>query len=347
MSSIKLRNISKKYKDEKKFAVSNMDAQIENGEIITLLGPSGCGKTTTLRMIAGFEKPQSGSIYFGDEAIVDEDLFIPPQNRGVGMVFQDYALFPHLTVEENIGFGIKKDKDYKDKINKVLYLVKLNGFEKKYPSELSGGQQQRVALARALVRSPKVILFDEPFSNLDTDLRTNMRNEIVSIIRKTKSTAIFVTHDQKEAMAISDRVIVMNNGFVEQIGTPKEIFEKPKNKFVAEFIGFSNIFKGEVNDNVVSSDFGDISIENEENFSKDVQFSIKPSGISIHDEGNLSGIVKSTSYFGDYLEVFISYITKDKEVLDLVCYEDPSKDLKVGDSIRFSIDKNKIVIWKE
>ncbi|KXZ40387.1 iron(III) transport system ATP-binding protein [Alkalithermobacter thermoalcaliphilus JW-YL-7 = DSM 7308] len=347
MSSIELKNISKRYKGEKRYALSNVDLQIKDGEIVTLLGPSGCGKTTTLRLIAGFEKPESGTIRFGNEYIVDDNTFIPPQKRGVGMVFQDYALFPHLTVYENISFGMKKDKDLSSKMQSVLHLVKLSGLEKRYPSELSGGQQQRVALARALIRSPKVILFDEPFSNLDTDLRTTMRGEIVSIIKKTKSTAIFVTHDQKEAMAISDRVIVMNNGFVEQIGTPKEIFEKPKNKFVAEFIGFSNIFKGKINNNILSCDFTDINIENKENMSGQVYFSIKPSGIRINDEGNLSGVVRSTSYFGDYLEVFISYITKDKEILDLVCYEDPSKDLKVGDSVRFSIDKDKIVIWKE
>jgi len=216
------------------------------GEFLTLLGPSGCGKTTTLRIIAGFEKADRGRIYF-DDIVMNE---VPPYERNIGIVFQDYALFPHMTVYDNISFGLKLRKLSKEEIKKriswALKLVGLEGFENRYPEQLSGGQQQRVALARALVIEPQLLLLDEPLSNLDAKIRERLRGEIKRIQRELGITTIYVTHDQEEAMAISDRIAVMSIGKIEQVGSPLDLYYSPKNEFVAQFLGLSNILETNV-----------------------------------------------------------------------------------------------------
>lgn len=221
-------------------AVDAIDLVIEPGEMVTFLGPSGCGKTTTLRMVAGFEMPSSGEILIGNEDISTK----APNDRDTAMVFQSYALFPHMTVEENIGYGLRfrkiKKSEMKGRVEKIMSLVGLEGMGKRAPGQLSGGQQQRVALARALVVEPQVLLFDEPLSNLDAKLRDHMREEIRRIQQRLKITAIYVTHDQSEAMALSDKIVVMNKGKIEQVGSPQEIYKKPKSTFVADFIGKVN-----------------------------------------------------------------------------------------------------------
>ncbi|AAL81874.1 putative sugar-binding transport ATP-binding protein [Pyrococcus furiosus DSM 3638] len=213
------------------------------GEFLTLLGPSGCGKTTTLRIIAGFEKPDKGKIYFDDTVMND----VPPYERNIGIVFQDYALFPHMTVYDNISFGLKLRKLSKEEIKRrvswALELVGLKGFEDRYPEQLSGGQQQRVALARALVIEPQLLLLDEPLSNLDAKIRERLRGEIKRIQKELGITTIYVTHDQEEAMAISDRIAVMSVGKIEQVGNPLDLYYNPKNEFVARFLGLSNILE--------------------------------------------------------------------------------------------------------
>jgi len=213
------------------------------GEFLTLLGPSGCGKTTTLRIIAGFEKPDKGKIYFNDIVMND----VPPYERNIGIVFQDYALFPHMTVYDNISFGLKLRKLSKEEIKRrvswALELVGLKGFEDRYPEQLSGGQQQRVALARALVIEPQLLLLDEPLSNLDAKIRERLRGEIKRIQKELGITTIYVTHDQEEAMAISDRIAVMSVGKIEQVGNPLDLYYNPKNEFVAKFLGLSNILE--------------------------------------------------------------------------------------------------------
>jgi len=213
------------------------------GEFLTLLGPSGCGKTTTLRIIAGFEKPDKGKIYFDDTVMND----VPPYERNIGIVFQDYALFPHMTVYDNISFGLKLRKLPKEEIKRrvswALELVGLKGFEDRYPEQLSGGQQQRVALARALVIEPQLLLLDEPLSNLDAKIRERLRGEIKRIQKELGITTIYVTHDQEEAMAISDRIAVMSVGKIEQVGNPLDLYYNPKNEFVAKFLGLSNILE--------------------------------------------------------------------------------------------------------
>src|SRR5690554_5472507 len=236
MSFIKLHQVTKRFKDASisKAAVDSFELEINKGEIITLLGPSGCGKTTTLRMIAGFEQPTSGEIRIGEQIVCNNSVSIPPEKRGIGMIFQDYALFPHLTVKKNVMFGLSNLKGSARKLRtkEALELVDLTDFADRYPHELSGGQQQRVALARALAPGPQVILMDEPFSNLDAGLREKMRSDVSLILRKANTTAIIVTHDQKDAFAVSDRVVVMNEGIIHQVAAPREMYRCPKNCFV-------------------------------------------------------------------------------------------------------------------
>ena len=245
---VRLDHISKIYKDPKTgkdfYAVHDTSLDIAPGEFVTLLGPSGCGKTTTLRMIAGFDSPDEGEIYLGDEAI----NILPPNKRDTAMVFQSYALLPHYNVFDNVAYGLKLRKvpkeEIKERVTKILELVELSGMEARMTNQLSGGQQQRVALARALVLEPSVLLFDEPLSNLDAKLRVSMRTEIRRIQQKTGITAVYVTHDQSEAMALSDRIIIMNKGVVAQMGTPQEIYYHPNSEFVADVIGEANVRKG-------------------------------------------------------------------------------------------------------
>ncbi len=246
---VRLSHISKIYKDPKTgkdfYAVKDTSLEIEPGSFVTLLGPSGCGKTTTLRMIAGFESPDEGEIYLGEEPI----NALTPNKRDTAMVFQSYALLPHYNIFDNVAYGLKIRKfsreEIREKVLKILDLVELSGMEERMTNQLSGGQQQRVALARALVIEPSVLLFDEPLSNLDAKLRVQMRTEIRRIQQEVGITAIYVTHDQSEAMAISDKIIIMNKGVVAQMGTPEEIYYHPVDEFVADFIGEANFLRGD------------------------------------------------------------------------------------------------------
>ncbi|NIN01516.1 MAG: ATP-binding cassette domain-containing protein [candidate division Zixibacteria bacterium] len=235
MAEVKLKNLTKRFKDV--LAVNNVSLHIEDGEFLTLVGPSGCGKSTTLRAVAGLENPTAGDIFIDGQRVND----LPPQKRNISMVFQSYALFPHMSVESNLAFGMKIRKRSLEKkterIKWVIDLLGLAGFEKRLPKELSGGQRQRVALGRALVLEPKVLLLDEPLSNLDAKLRLRMRTELKRLHKKIKTTIIYVTHDQAEAMTLSDRLAVMRDGKILQVGTPEEIYQKPADGFCAGFIG--------------------------------------------------------------------------------------------------------------
>src|SRR3954471_1010679 len=241
---IHLDRVTKRFADTT--AVDELTLSIERGAFYALLGPSGCGKTTTLRMIGGFEDPSAGSVYLGGSDVTD----LPPYRRDVNTVFQSYALFPHLDVQRNVGFGLERRKLGKDEVRKrvgeALELTPLSGYEKRKPSQLSGGQQQRVALARALVNHPRALLLDEPLAALDLKLRQAMQLELKRIQREVGITFVFVTHDQNEALTLSDRLVVMNGGVIEQLGSPREIYERPANRFVAGFIGTSNVLAGNV-----------------------------------------------------------------------------------------------------
>jgi len=231
-------------------AVNGVSLQVQEGESIVLLGPSGCGKTTTLRMVAGFLRPDRGEIRIGDRQVATPTFSLPPEERGLSMVFQNYAVWPHMTVFENIAFGLRVRKrsgaEIRSRVGSILQVVRMEALATRLPGELSGGQQQRVALARALVLEPAMLLFDEPLSNLDATLREEMRFEIREIIRRLRITSLYVTHDQAEAMVLGDRIVVMRDGRVEQCGTPEEIYWDSRSRFVASFVGVANLLPGEV-----------------------------------------------------------------------------------------------------
>ena len=250
--AIKLVNLSKTYPGASEKAVNGLSLEVADGEVFTLLGPSGCGKSTTLRMVAGLEEPDEGSIYFGGKAVVvtEEGINLPPEKRNVGMVFQSYAIWPHMTVGENVGFPLKARKfpsaEIKPRVAKALELVGMGGMESRPGPLLSGGQQQRVALARALVNEPRILLLDEPFSNLDAKLREQMRLEVRLLQKRLNIAILFVTHDQVEALSLSDRVALMNYGVIQQQGEPRVLYEEPANEFVRDFVGKTLLFKGRV-----------------------------------------------------------------------------------------------------
>ncbi len=294
-------------------AVSNVSLQIEKGEFITLLGPSGCGKTTTLRMIAGFEFPTAGTIRLDGEVIND----FPPHKRDMSMVFQSYAIFPHLTVFENIAYGLKVQRlpkaEITERVGRVLGLVEMEGFGKRTPDQLSGGQQQRVALARALIMEPKVLLMDEPLSNLDAKLREQMRYEIRRIQQQIGITSVYVTHDQVEAMTMSDRIVVMNEGRIEQVGSPTEIYRRPNNRFVADFIGKANFVTGKVQGMAdgrlsvaaLGSTVTVAASENNFQAGQEVTLVIRPEMAQINppqEAAHVEGIVRQSAYLGSLVE---------------------------------------------
>lgn len=290
--AIELKGVSKKFGSV--LAVEGLSFTMEQGEILALLGPTGCGKTTTLRLIAGLEEPDEGSIIIAGRVVADVSAWAPPEHRKVGMVFQDYALFPHLTVLKNVAFGLKgiKERELKERVERILELVGLLELKDRYPHELSGGQQQRVALARALAPGPQVVLLDEPFSNLDADMRAQMRREVQAILRRTNSTAIFVTHDQEEAFIIADRVGVLNQGRLEQLDTPEEVYHRPLTRFVADFVGSADFILGWTTAEGISTELG--TFENRQNLPPGLQVEVmvRPEDVEIIlDEGGNGLIV--------------------------------------------------------
>ncbi|RUR86993.1 ABC transporter ATP-binding protein [Chlorogloeopsis fritschii PCC 9212] len=260
---LRLQDATKQFSENTTPAVKNVSLTLQTGNILGLLGPSGCGKTTLLRIIGGFERPQTGIVEIDGQIVGDRTTWIPPEKRDIGIVFQDYALFPHLTVTENVAFGLKGygKQQIQKRVAQALTLVRLEGFEKRYPYELSGGQQQRVALARALAPQPKLMLLDEPLSNLDIQVRLQLREEIRDILKAAGTSAIFVTHDQEEALAVSDIVGVMRQGHLEQIGTPEEIYTHPASRFVAEFVTQANFLPARRQGNLWETEIGCFAVK--------------------------------------------------------------------------------------
>ena len=258
MTTLEVQNIIKQFYGSHYSAVNNISFELSDDEILALVGPSGCGKTTTLRLVAGLERLDSGFIRLNDRIVASGSVFIPPEQRGVGMVFQDHALFPHLTVFENIAFGLRGQKaaDIKMIVGDMLHLVGLLPLSKRYPHALSGGERQRVALARALAPHPALLLMDEPFSSLDADLRMEMREHVRNILKSMRATVVFVTHDQDEALYMGDRLAVLQKGHLEQIGAPEKIFHESKTRFVAEFMGDSDFLKGNVMHEGIQTEIG-------------------------------------------------------------------------------------------
>ena len=306
---IELKNVTKSFDGET--VLDNISLDIYDNEFITLLGPSGCGKTTTLRLIGGFETPDSGDVVFMGERIND----VPPYKRNVNTVFQRYALFPHLNVFENVAFPLREKKlphgEITEKVKAMLAMVALTGFEHRSVTSLSGGQQQRVAIARALVSSPKVLLLDEPLAALDLKLRKDMQTELKKIQKATGITFVFVTHDQEEALSMSDTVVVMSEGRIQQIGTPIDIYNEPQNAFVADFIGESNILDGIMREDYVVETFGRRFQCMDKGFAKDepVDVVVRPEDIDIVPvkDGMLTGTVTSITFKGMQYDVIVDF----------------------------------------
>ncbi|GGG00815.1 ABC transporter ATP-binding protein [Paenibacillus abyssi] len=342
MSYLQMHDITKQFHDGSKPAVMKFELEMNKGEIVSFLGPSGCGKTTTLRMIAGFERPSSGKITIENELICDNHFSLPPEKRGIGMVFQDYALFPHLSVIKNVMFGLHKwgGKEKKMRAEEVLEIVGLLDFADRYPHELSGGQQQRVALARAMAPNPRLILLDEPFSNLDVKLRERMRFELKQILYRAKMTAILVTHDQKDAFAVSDRVVVMNAGEIQQIAEPRSLYRCPKNCFVAEFLGKTNLLTGKLDADLkhVFTGIGKICLPVHTTQQEDqVMLSIRPEGCRIKSDGKFNGSVEGITYCGEYQEVLVRLNTQENNDQLMVIHAQVEENLQVGDTVYFDI----------
>ena len=350
---VRLDHISKIYRDPKTrkdfYAVKDVSLDIAPGSFITLLGPSGCGKTTTLRMIAGFESPDEGEIYLGDQAI----NALTPNKRDTAMVFQSYALLPHYNVFDNVAYGLKLRKVPKEEIQKrvmrILDLVELTGMEGRMTNQLSGGQQQRVALARALVIEPSVLLFDEPLSNLDAKLRVSMRTEIRRIQQEVGITAIYVTHDQSEAMALSDNIIIMNQGVVAQMGSPQDIYYHPNSEFVADFIGEANFLKGrldklEAGHAVLNVEGSPIRVPAKEGMSQGTEYTVvlRPESAVLAPQGGLPCQVVLSCFMGSYQ----NYHVKVGGVLvKLTDYNPKNKRIyQVGESCHLVFDPESVHI---
>lgn len=349
-----LRNLTKKFpsRDKKKhedvIAVDNFDFTIPDGKLIGLLGPSGCGKSTTLNLISGLQKPTSGRIFFGEDDVTE----LPPENRGIGLVFQNYALYPHLTVKQNILFPLQnlkgKDKlsrqEMLDKTLEAAKLVQIDELMDRKPGELSGGQQQRVAIARALVKRPKVLLLDEPLSNLDARLRLQTREEIRRIQRETKITTIFVTHDQEEAMSISDMIVVMKDGVVQQIGKPQDVYDSPVNLFVAKFLGTPpiNVFDGQVKENVLY--IGNDPVLHTKNVSDGkVYVGIRPEGFLLDENGPFACHLRSVEIMGRDSSVVATNVASLNPLIRAVM--NTEHVVKTEEIVRFSLKPGKVFLF--
>ncbi len=349
--SIKVRNAVKKYGDQT--IISNLSLDIKEGEFFTLLGPSGCGKTTLLRMIAGFNSIEGGDFYFGDTRINDID----PAKRNIGMVFQNYAIFPNMNVEKNVAFGLKNRKLPKEEIqaktDQFLKLMKIDEYRDRMPERLSGGQQQRVALARALAITPDVLLMDEPLCNLDAKLRVEMRTVIKEIQNSVGITTVYVTHDQEEAMAVSDRIAVMNHGDIQQIGTPKVLYQRPANLFVATFIGHTNVLDGKlvVKDGKAYLQLANgyevlmNTIEDSEIKEQDVKASIRPEELVVNKDNQegLKAIVDDAVFLGLNTHYFAHLV--DGEKIEIIQESQIDSMIEKGTEISLSVKTEKINIF--
>jgi putative spermidine/putrescine transport system ATP-binding protein len=351
MAFLELNNVTKSF-SANTFAVDNFNLKVEKGELVSFLGPSGCGKTTTLRMVAGFEVPTSGTVFMNGMDIT----YKAPNQRDVGMVFQAYALFPNMTVGQNIGFGLKIAKrpadEIKSRVDEMLSLIHMPGYGDRYPYQLSGGQQQRVALARALALRPQVLLLDEPLSALDAKIRVSLRAEIRSIQRQLGITAIYVTHDQEEALSISDRVVVMNNARIEQVGTPFEIYNFPQTEFVAQFVGTLNAAKVEIKDVAA----GRLALDGQEfeasqtldgfKNGDQLMIALRPERLSFADgerKANvLTGLIENITFLGSIVRI---QVRAGKALFYMDTFNNPHLELpKIGDKGDFTFSRDAVLV---
>ena len=347
--NIRIKNAIKKFGDIT--VISNVSLDIRDKELFTLLGPSGCGKTTLLRMIAGFNTIEGGEFFFNEKMINDMEV----SHRNIGMVFQNYAIFPHYSVRQNVEFGLKNRKydkeDIKREADKFLKLMQIFDFRDRKPEQLSGGQQQRVALARALVIKPDVLLMDEPLSNLDAKLRLEMRQVIRDIQKEVGITTIYVTHDQEEAMAISDRIAVMSDGEIQQIGTPQEIYHRPINQFVATFIGRTNFVEAQYSSSDNCIRIGDYDIPFDKlNVNEDtaVLLSVRPEDFIMHKEpqAGLKGIVRDSYFLGLNTHQLVE-LTHNQQIVEIIKESTLDESLEVGVEVSLSIKSHKINVFSD
>ena len=358
MAILKVNNLSKSFGKVK--AVREVTFEATEGKVLSLLGPSGCGKTTTLRCIAGFENPDRGEIYLDDRKITS----IPPEKRGIGMVFQNYALWPHMTVYGNLAFGLQIRKvpkpEIDKRIKKVLSMVQLEGYENRYPRQMSGGQQQRIAMARALVFEPEIMLLDEPLSNLDAQLREEMRFEFTELQKKLGITAVYVTHDQAEALVISDKIVILNQGEIVQSGSPKEIYSNPKNKFVAGFIAVTSFINGRIGSFteekkkvIVKTDDGLVihGFNNSFDIGQKVSVAMRMNVIKfIQDENrgdkNTVNIFKGKIIQSSYLGNIIDYKIRMGK-WEIRTNAEAKYDFKLGEEVIFHLPPEDIIVTRE
>jgi iron(III) transport system ATP-binding protein len=356
MAGIRIENLSKHYGTKAELAaVSDLNLDIKDNQFVTLLGPSGCGKTTTLRLIAGYLTPDGGSIRVGDRLVSAPGKVVPPEERGMGMVFQNYAVWPHKTVFENVAFGLRvrglPREDSRQRVAKMLELVNLTGFESRYPNELSGGQQQRVALARSLVVEPEILLLDEPLSNLDAKLRERMRTELKVLQRRTGITFVYVTHDQAEALALSDMIAVMHGGKLQQYGTPLDVYARPANRLVADFMGLVNLVPGTIVDTgkgtvQAGSLRLDVPMPAGARAGEAIEVAIRPENIRLAPANGSSGFVPAK--ISD--RVFLGNVSEYYATLDtghvLRVQTHPLQHFSVGDVVAVEIDAAQCSVFR-
>ncbi|MGK7921312.1 MAG: ABC transporter ATP-binding protein [Trichodesmium sp.] len=350
-----LESVSKQFSRTAIPALQNVNLRLYQGDILGLLGPSGCGKTTLLRIIAGFEQPQSGIVTINERVVAAKSDWVPPEKRNVGMVFQDYALFPHLTVAKNIAFGLhnsgkKSSKQMNNRVADVLELVGLSGLENRYPHELSGGQQQRVALARALAPNPALVLLDEPLSNLDVQIRIRLRQELRDILKSAGASGIFVTHDQEEAMAISDQVAVMRAGCVEQFGTPEDIYTEPASKFVAEFVTQANFLAAHRRDQVWETEIGSFELNDNHLFSGKVssldefdnlELMIRQEDLILKPDNQSSIVIRDRQFLGREFR----YCLQTESGKELIARTTPQIALPIGIKVKVSVVEDNLRVF--
>jgi iron(III) transport system ATP-binding protein len=353
MASIAIKGLTKSFAagDDAPAAVANLELDIKDNQFVTLLGPSGCGKTTTLRMIAGYIVPDAGTIHVNGRLLSAPGSVVPPDQRGMGMVFQNYAVWPHKTVYENVVFGLKVRKtpsaEAKKKVGDALALVNLTGLEQRYPNELSGGQQQRVALARSLVVEPEILLLDEPLSNLDAKLREQMRVELKRLQRRTGITFVYVTHDQAEALALSDQIAVIHGGRLQQYGTPQEVYARPANRVVADFMGLVNLVPATVTDAGTLEIAGGmrlpVPLPDGIKAGDKIEVSIRPENIHLNAAGNgVLATVSERTFLGNISEYYVSLDSGPT----LRVQTHPGQVFAVGDKVAVEIDATQCSVFR-
>jgi len=336
MTMLSIRNLTKQYTQSVYAAVEDISFDLENGEMLALVGPSGCGKTTTLRLIAGLERPDGGEIRINGRVMASGAVFVPPEQRGVGMVFQDHALFPHLTVYQNIAFGLrgKSRAETRAVVDEMLDLVGLAQLANRYPHALSGGERQRVALARALAPQPVLLLMDEPFSSLDTDLRLEMREQVRALLKSVRATVLFVTHDQEEALYMGDRLAVFRKGHIEQVGAPQQIFQASATRFVAEFMGSSRFMQGEVTPQGIQTEIGVLDQPVDLPPATPVEIAVRADDVVFQPDPAGNSVIVDCMYRG----VMNVYRLKLDSGLVLDAFTEHTKLLPVGARVKTSID---------